>query len=406
MKSDKQELIEWNAISSSISKARTIQDMNSLRSKIEAMRILSKQSKQSLETQNKIAEFRLRVDRKRGLWLTEHIEIGGEGTNQHVKKEQKSERYTLAKIGIAKAESSVLQKLARIPEEEFESYLKTAQEGKQEVTTIGLLRVSKPLERLYREQPIAPRGRRRRGTDTIYLGDCLDVLPTLPAKSVSFIVADPPYGSTACAWDEVIPFKPLWKELNRVIKDDGVIAIFGTEPFSSYLRLSNIESFKYDLIWDKGKGSNPLLAKKRPMASHEVISIFGGNRYYPQMKKGKPYNAPKTGGNHSNRIIGNSASHSAFQQEDNPLGLYYPTSILSYPIHCGSKLHPTEKPVKLIEYLIRTYSEAGEIILDFCAGSGTTGIAAMNAKRSYILIEKDKRYFKLMEKRLSVSGGE
>jgi site-specific DNA-methyltransferase (adenine-specific) len=394
-------LIEWDSLSREIGEATTIQDLNALRSKVETIRVLSKQSKRGLETQNRIAEFRLRVDRKRGTWIAENIEVGGEGSNQHAKKELRSGRTTLAQIGISKSESSILQRLARIPEDAFLDYLKDARREKQEVTTIGLLRVSRPMARISREAISYPVSAKAPKTSIrVFLGDCLDVLPTIPNKSIDFIVADPPYGTTACSWDEVIPFEPLWEELNRVIKKNGVIALFVTEPFSSKLRLSNLEAYKYDLIWDKGKGSNPLLSKKRPMSSHENISIFGGSRYYPQMRKGEPYLGRKTGGNHSNRLIGNGMSLSDFQQEDNPEGLYFPTSVLRYPIHCGSKLHPTEKPVALIEYLIRTYSLEGETVFDFCAGSGTTGIAARSCGRNCVLIEKNKKYYSMIRQRV------
>jgi site-specific DNA-methyltransferase (adenine-specific) len=221
----------------------------------------------------------------------------------------------------------------------------------------------------------------------------------IPDKSIDMILCDLPYGTTKCAWDIIIPFDLLWEQYKRIIKDKGCIALFGQEPFSSYLRLSNIDWYKYDWIWDKGKGSNPLLAKKRPMASFEKISIFNAGIYYPQMRVGKPYKAPRTGGAHTNSIIGNNKEQGDFRQKDNP-GLYYPLSILPFSIHCGSKLHPTQKPVALLEYLIKTYTLEHELILDNTMGSGSTGVACINTNRDFIGIENDEKYFSIAQMRL------
>jgi site-specific DNA-methyltransferase (adenine-specific) len=236
--------------------------------------------------------------------------------------------------------------------------------------------------------------------NSIYLGDCLEIMKEISDKSIDMVLCDPPYGTTACKWDVIIPFEPMWKELKRIIKDKGCIALFGSEPFSSKLRLSNLEDYKYDWIWNKGKGSNPLLSKKRPMSSFENISIFNAGIYYPQMRKGKPYKAPRTGGNHTNSIIGNNEKQGEFRQKDNPEGEYFPLSILPFSIHCGSKLHPSQTPVDLFSYLINTYTKEGELILDFTAGSGTTAISCLQTKRNYILIEKDKSYFNIIKERI------
>jgi len=244
-------------------------------------------------------------------------------------------------------------------------------------------------------------GEKMLAINSSYWGDCLEVMKEIDDHSVDMILCDPPYGTTACSWDVIIPFDPMWKELNRIIKVGGCIALFGSEPFSSTLRISNLKNYKYDLVWDKGKGSNPLLAKKRPMSSHENIMIFNAKFYYPQMRDGKPYRAPRTGGNHTNSIIGNNMEQGTFRQKDNLEGKYYPLSILPFSIHCGSKIHPTQKPVGLYEYLIRTYTQEGELILDFAAGSGTLGIAAKNTNRNYIMIEKDKKYFEIMVERVN-----
>lgn len=226
-------------------------------------------------------------------------------------------------------------------------------------------------------------------------------MPRIPSHSIDMILCDLPYGTTACPWDSVIPFDALWEQYDRLIKPKGAIALFGQEPFSSYLRLSNIKNYKYDWIWDKGKGSNPLLAKKRPMGSFEKISVFNAGIYYPQMRVGKPYKAPRTGGNHSNRIIGNEkGSQGTFRQKDNPEGLYYPLSILPFSIHCGSKLHPTQKPVELLEYLIKTYTLEGETVLDNTMGSGSTGVACIHTNRNFIGHELDRKYFDIAKNRL------
>jgi len=233
-------------------------------------------------------------------------------------------------------------------------------------------------------------------------GDCLVLMKDITDKSIDMILTDLPYGSTACAWDVIIPFDKLWEQYNRIIKPKGAIVLFGQEPFSSLLRMSNLANYKYDWIWDKGKGSNPLLAKKRPMSSFEKISVFNAGIYYPQMRQGKPYKAPRTGGAHSNRIVGRKRSDEQgdFKQKDNTEGLYYPLSILPFSIHCGSKLHPTQKPVELLEYLIKTYTLEGETVLDSTMGSGSTGVACISTNRNFIGMELDKNYFDMALNRL------
>ena len=207
-------------------------------------------------------------------------------------------------------------------------------------------------------------------------------------------------GTTNCKWDVIIPFEPLWEQYKRIIKDRGAIVLFGSEPFSSQVRLSNLSNYKYDWVWDKGKGSNPLLAKKQPMRSFENIMVFHSKTYYPQMRQGTPYKAPRTGGAHTNSIVGNNKEQGNFRQKDNTEGLYYPLAILPYSIHCGSKLHPTQKPVALLEYLIKTYTLDGETVLDNCMGSGSTGVACVNTGRNFIGIEKDDKYFEIAKKRI------
>lgn len=238
----------------------------------------------------------------------------------------------------------------------------------------------------------------------LHLGNCLDIMPTLPAGSVDMVLADPPYGTTACKWDSVLPFEPMWAGIRRVAKTQAAIVITSSQPFTSALVMSNPKMFKQALVWDKGKGSNPLLAKKRIMQAHEDICVFckGGLPYYPQMSDGSPYKAPRTGGNRTNRITGTTKDAKGFRQADNS-GFRYPMSVLRYAIHCGSKLHPTQKSVALMEYLVRTYTNEGDTVLDFTMGSGTTGVACMNAGRNFIGIELDPGYFEIAKRRVGTA---
>lgn len=223
------------------------------------------------------------------------------------------------------------------------------------------------------------------------LGDCLKILPTLPDASIDFILTDPPYGTTACKWDTVIPFEPMWKELKRVIKPNGAIALFGSEPFSSALRMSNIKQFKYDWVWDKKAVSNPQLAKIQPLKQHELICIFNSKRYFPQGLKsflGVSRQGKSSTLNHIKRdIVG-------YTQEFTN----YPKTILTFKVERG--LHPTQKPVALLEYLIKTYTLEGETVLDFTMGSGSTGVACKNLGRKFIGIEHDEKYFQIAKDRI------
>ncbi|HSH24287.1 MAG TPA: site-specific DNA-methyltransferase [Massilibacterium sp.] len=233
----------------------------------------------------------------------------------------------------------------------------------------------------------------------IYQGDCLELMNGIPDKSVDMILCDLPYGTTACKWDTIIPFDRLWCQYERVIKDNGAIVLFGSEPFSSKLRMSNIKNYKYDWIWDKNKGSNYASAKYMPLKIHETISVFSkGNKrvdYYPVMREGKMRNKKsysKGGG-----VYGSLKSDG----KDIYNNLYYPVSILNYSnARQKGKVHPTQKPVPLIEYLIKTYTNEGETVLDNCIGSGTTAIAALNTGRYFIGIEKEKEYVDIANKRV------
>lgn len=206
-------------------------------------------------------------------------------------------------------------------------------------------------------------------------------------------------GTTACKWDYVIPFDKMWERLNKLIKPNGAIVLFGSEPFSSHLRMSNIKNYKYDLIWDKNKGAQPQLANIQPMKSHENISIFGKGRlqYNPQFTEGEPYTRINKGSKKNDDMI---KGMRGIVQKNN--GIRFPKSILLFPrdFSAQSRLHPTQKPVALIEYLIKTYTNENELVLDFTAGSFTTGIACQNTNRRFIGIELDEGYFDIGVKRM------
>jgi len=227
--------------------------------------------------------------------------------------------------------------------------------------------------------------------------DCLKVLPTLKDKSIDLILTDPPYGTTQCKWDSIIPFDLMWKELKRIIKDNGCIALFGNEPFSSYLRTSNIEWFKYDWIWQKQQGTNPLSVNYMPLKDYEIISIFYKQKptYNPQMTFGKPYKSYKSTTKKIGEVYGSASS----QHRDNPDGSRFPKMILYFKTKRG--LHPTQKPVTLLEYLIKTYTNENDVVLDFTMGSGSTGIACKNLSREFIGIELDKKYFDIAKNRIN-----
>jgi len=236
----------------------------------------------------------------------------------------------------------------------------------------------------------------------IYNEDCLEGMKRIPDGSVDLVLTDPPYGTTACKWDSVIPFEPMWEQLNRTIKPNGAICIFGSEPFSSALRMSNIKNFKYDWIWLKSLGANPLLCKKQPMKYHEIISVFYKKQpaYNPQMTKGEKRNKkPCTWGNKKDEIYGGCLSD--FNGVDNVNDVYYPRSYQYFSnANQKEKRHPTQKPIALLEYLIKTYTNEGETVLDFTMGSGTTAIACINTNRNFIGFELDKHYYDIANERI------
>ena len=225
----------------------------------------------------------------------------------------------------------------------------------------------------------------------LWQGDCLELMKNIPDGSVDLVLTDPPYGTTACKWDSVIPFEPMWEQLNRIIKPNGAICLFGSEPFSSALRMSNIKQFKYDWIWDKKIAGNPFIAKHQPLKVHEIISVFCNSKtkYIPQMRKGKM----RIKGGGKSKLFDVECTKTKNDE-------YYPISILSESNSARKQIHPTQKPVALLEYLIRTYTNEGETVLDFTMGSGSTGVACVNTNRRFIGIELNDGYFNIAKKRI------
>ena len=246
----------------------------------------------------------------------------------------------------------------------------------------------------------------------LYNGDCLELMKDIPDGSVDMILCDLPYGTTACAWDTVIPFDRLWAEYRRVTKENAAILLFGSEPFSSYMRISNIAMFRYDWIWHKSSsGGSFIHAKKMPMKFHEIISVFYAKQptYNPQFqeysesvkkrfKEGGIVN--KSNCNNPNEIQGivpNVNGIISYERGKYPESVQFFSSV---PNCNGIKLHPTQKPVELLEYMIRTYSNEGETILDNTMGSGSTGVACANTGRNFIGMELDGKYFSIADKRI------
>jgi site-specific DNA-methyltransferase (adenine-specific) len=238
----------------------------------------------------------------------------------------------------------------------------------------------------------------------LYRGDCLEVMDRLieDGVKVDSIITDPPYGTTACKWDSVIPFDEMWLRLNKLIKPNGAIVLFGSEPFSSALRMSNIKNYKYDWVWDKKKGGNPLLSKIQPIKIFENILIFEKSgkkvKYYPIMEK---RDKVKYRGKNKGTI--SDSTGNSFTENKADETLVYPRSVLQIIRDRGKKQHPTQKPVALMEYLIKTYTNEGETVLDFTMGSGTTGVACKNLGRKFIGIELDPDYFKIAEDRIDAA---
>lgn len=230
-------------------------------------------------------------------------------------------------------------------------------------------------------------------------GDCLEVMDKLISGGVRVdaIITDPPYGTTACKWDSVIPFDEMWSRLKQLRKERTPIVLFGSEPFSSALRMSNIKEYKYDWIWKKAKATNFFNANKQPLKKHEIISLFYNVqiKYSPQKeKRDYVYKDKRNGVSKECKQYHNTLS----TKQDNG-GYFYPTSIIDFK-QDDNGFHPTQKPVALMEYLIKTYTNEGDTVLDFTMGSGTTGVACKTLNRDFIGIEKDETYFKIAKNRI------
>ncbi|NFO57696.1 site-specific DNA-methyltransferase [Clostridium botulinum] len=234
----------------------------------------------------------------------------------------------------------------------------------------------------------------------IYLGDCLELMKDIRDKSIDLILCDLPYGTTKCKWDTVIPLEPLWKQYNRIIKDSGAIVLFGSQPFTSTLIMSNIKDFRYEIIWEKTMPTLFQHANKRPMLKHENIVVFYKKQptYNPQFSEGEPYTRKEGSGNRKvSGFHGNAIKKSEIKNE----GKRYPTTILKYSNGNHNRLHPTEKNIELLEWLIKTYTDENEIVLDNCMGSGSTIVACKNTNRNYIGIEKDEHYYNIAYNRIN-----
>jgi DNA modification methylase len=230
-------------------------------------------------------------------------------------------------------------------------------------------------------------------------GDCLEKMKEIPDNSVDMVLTDPPYGTTACKWDSVIPFDKMWAELKRIVKSEkSAIVLFGAEPFSSALRMSNIKEFRYDWIWNKKVASNSQLVKHQPLKTIEDIIVFSSGTHYYFPQGTTDCFVVRSNKNRSKGVghIGSEKLRKEFIQTKTG----YPRNILEFkPFNIG-KLHPTQKPVPLLEYLIKTYTMEGETVLDFTMGSGSTGVACKNLNRNFIGIERDDNYFEIAKNRI------
>ncbi len=237
----------------------------------------------------------------------------------------------------------------------------------------------------------------------LYKGDCLEVMKSIPDGSIDAIITDPPYGTTACKWDSVIDFDLMWEQLNRIIKPNGAIVLFGSEPFSSALRMSNIKNYKYDWKWLKSRTTGFQMVKKRPMKDYEDVIIFYKkqptyhNTELIELKKPiKSWRKNGKGGNNLNEVKTNKNRVQKFTNFNRQ------TLKFNNEHNVGKLTHPTQKPVALMEYLIKTYTNEGETVLDFTMGSGSTGVACVNTKRNFIGVEQEEKYFEIAKERINI----
>jgi site-specific DNA-methyltransferase (adenine-specific) len=236
------------------------------------------------------------------------------------------------------------------------------------------------------------------GNATLYLGDCLELMKQLPDGSVDLVLCDLPYGTTACKWDTVIPFEPLWAQYRRVAKRDAAIVLTASQPFTTALIASNMREFRYCWVWDKRRPSNPMLAKRQCLKVHEDIVVFYRKFgvYNPQGVF-KTDGRPRGGTKPSKTDLGFGKRASAEYKQTHS---GYPKSILSFGTDNSKNVHPTQKPVALMEYLIKTYTNEGDVVMDNCMGSGTTGVACANTGRRFIGIEREPNYFDIACRRI------
>jgi len=242
-------------------------------------------------------------------------------------------------------------------------------------------------------------------------GDCLELMKSIPDNSIDMVLTDPPYGTTACKWDTVIDFDLMWEQLKRITKDNGAICLFGSEPFSSHLRLSNLKMFRYDWVWEKSNPSGIATAKKMPLRYHELVHVFyTKNKYFPvkiprkskriEQAQKSDYFFKTTHGTENDQCKGSNGKHSKTYDKDWKM----PSTVLKFnSLRANSREwanHPTQKPVALLEYLIKTYTLENETVLDFTMGSGSTGVAAKKLNRSFIGIEQDNKYFEIAKERI------
>lgn len=241
-------------------------------------------------------------------------------------------------------------------------------------------------------------------TYTLYNEDCLVAMDYLIENNIKVdaIITDPPFGTTLCKWDSIIPFDEMWKRLKALRVASAAIVLFGSEPFSSYLRVSNIKEFKYDWVWQKSKSGSAFTAKYRPVNKHEMISVFGKGviKYYPQLVPGKAYSRNLIMSDSSTNNHGVSFNKKHVKTVNN--GFRYPITVQMFQQKWRrqDQLHPTQKPVALMEYLVKTYTNENDTVLDFTMGSGTTGVACANLNRNFIGIENVTKYFDIAVNRI------
>ena len=241
-------------------------------------------------------------------------------------------------------------------------------------------------------------------TNKVLLGDCLELMKEIPDHTIDMILCDLPYGTTNCKWDTLIPFEPLWEQYHRVLKANGAIVLTASQPFTSILVASNIKNFRYNWVWEKSKATGYLNSKRMPMRAHEDVCVFYRKppTYNPQMWQSTPYN--KGSAHRPTDVYGD--QRAVLVKSDS--GLRYPRSVQYFKTaeSEGQTFHSTQKPISLFEYLIRTYTNEGEVVLDSCVGAGTTALAAIRSNRKYICMENDEEYYNITLRRIAALEGQ